>query len=401
MAAEAGFGTPSEGEAMARRRFQSPRPKRRGGRWSILKWEYGHKEKPNNRKLKRITVGPARLSFREAQRIAAEIVRPENQGLITPSGGATLKEFLETVYRPTVLPLFAKSTQERYKSVLDLHLEPQFGGLCLREMTPLTLQRYFSGLAGSLLAQESRDKIKDVLASALNSAVQYGFLVSNPTKGLRLPPPKMGKRSKPYMTPQQFGALVELIPEPYSSMVYVAVYTGLRASELIGLRWRNVHADSITINERCCRGDWGAPKSQASNATIAVNEAVIQRIHRLKMVMVEMRAGRATRRYPAVKSDGPDDLVFQSPVCGRPMRDNNVLVRFIKPAARKLGIGWVNWQVLRRSFATWLKLAGADVKDAQALMRHSRASTTLDIYQQFVPESQRRVVDRLTGLSIN
>ena len=46
------------------------------------------------------------------------------------------------------------------------------------------------------------------------------------------------------------------------------------------------------------------------------------------------------------------------------------------------------------------KLAGADVKkDAQALMRLSRASTTLDIYQQFVPESQRKVVDSLTGLA--
>ncbi len=42
-------------------------------------------------------------------------------------------------------------------------------------------------------------------------------------------------------------------------------------------------------------------------------------------------------------------------------------------------------------------LAGADVKDAQALMRHSRASTTLDIYQQFVPESQRRVVEQRDG----
>jgi hypothetical protein len=46
-----------------------------------------------------------------------------------------------------------------------------------------------------------------------------------------------------------------------------------------------------------------------------------------------------------------------------------------------------------------LKLAGADPKDAQSLMRHSRVSTTLDIYQQFVPESERRVVDRLSSLS--
>jgi hypothetical protein len=47
----------------------------------------------------------------------------------------------------------------------------------------------------------------------------------------------------------------------------------------------------------------------------------------------------------------------------------------------------------------WLKINGADVKDAQALMRHSRASTTLDVYQQFIPESQQRVVDGSVSLS--
>lgn len=80
------------------------------------------------------------------------------------------------------------------------------------------------------------------------------------------------------------------------------------------------------------------------------------------------------------------------------MRDNNVLSRYIKPAARKLGLDFVNWRCLRTSHATWLKQAGADVKDAQAQMRHSRASTTLDIYMQFVPESQRKVVDKLNTL---
>jgi site-specific recombinase XerD len=80
------------------------------------------------------------------------------------------------------------------------------------------------------------------------------------------------------------------------------------------------------------------------------------------------------------------------------MRDHNVLSRHLKPAARRLGLDFVNWQVLRRSFGTWLKIAGADVKDTQALMRHSRVSTTMDIYVQDVPESQRRAVDKLSKL---
>jgi hypothetical protein len=56
-------------------------------------------------------------------------------------------------------------------------------------------------------------------------------------------------------------------------MVYVAVFTGLRISELIGLRWNDVTFDppQLTIDERYCRGDWDAPKSEASNATIPVN----------------------------------------------------------------------------------------------------------------------------------
>ena len=79
------------------------------------------------------------------------------------------------------------------------------------------------------------------------------------------------------------------------------------------------------------------------------------------------------------------------------MRDNNILTRHIKPTARKLNPGWVNWHVLRRSCVTWLRQAGVDVKDAQGIMRHSRASTTQDVYQQLVPESQRRAVQKLTS----
>jgi integrase len=78
-------------------------------------------------------------------------------------------------------------------------------------------------------------------------------------------------KSKPFVTPAQFSALVELVAEPYATMVYVAVHTDLRVSELVGLRWRNVRADSIAVEERYCRGEWGPPKSEASNATVPVN----------------------------------------------------------------------------------------------------------------------------------
>jgi len=165
---------------------------------------------------------------------------------------------------------------------------------------------------------------------------------------------------------------------------------------ITGLKWRCIHDDSITIEERYCRGDWSVPKTDASAATIGVEEHVITRLLALKNLTVEVRAGRAIRKYKAVKSSGLDDLVFQSVKDGLPMNDQNILKRHLQPAARKLGLSFANWRCLRTSHATWLVQAGADPKSVQGQMRHSRISTTMDIYAQIVPEAQRRALKQLS-----
>jgi integrase len=395
---KADFDRPSKGDfdAVARRRFQNPQPKLEGNWWVLYYWQDDFKNGERGRRRKRQKIAPAAMREREALKMASEFLRPINQGLVNVGSATLFSDFVDGTYIPVVMPQMAKSTQDRYSGVIENYLKPQFGSLCLRDISVLTVDRYFADLGRSTkLEHESLDKIRDVLSSVLGSAVRYGLLIKNPVEGVRLPRRKRGKNNKPWITRPQFQSLIELMTEPYATMVYVAIYTGLRVSELIGLRWEDVHADSITIDERCCRGDWGAPKSDASNDTIPVNRAVIERIHRLKTLTVDVKAGRATRHYKVVKSDSPGDLVFQSVSKGVAMRDNNILKRHIKPAGRKLGLEFVNWRCLRTSYATWLKEAKADVKDAQKLMRHSRASTTLDIYQQFIPESQRRVVDGL------
>jgi len=394
-------GEPSKGdfERMARRRFQDPRPVRRGEWWTLLVWKDHFIAGKHKRKRQRIKLAPANMREREVLKVAAEYLRPLNQGLESIGSATNFQSYVESTYKPVVMPLMASSTRERYEGVIRNYLYPAFANSCLRDLTTLEIQRYFSGTTLSTLGQESKDKIRDVLSSILRSTVGYGLLVKNPVEGVRLPTSKRGKRkAKPHITPEQFEQLVNEIPEPYSTMVFVAVYTGLRVSELIGLRWEDVHADSITIDERYCRGDWGEPKSDCSNATIGVDGSVIERIEGLKSLTVIVRAGRAKRRYKAVKSAHPKDLVFQSVKDGKPMRDNNVLVRFIKPAARKLGIEFVNWRSLRTSYATWLIEAGANPKDVQGQMRHSRIATTMDIYAQFVPESQQRAISKMSAM---
>ena len=382
---------------MARRRYQKPTPKKRGKQWTILVREEVVDDGQRKRNVRRVALGPASLTRAQAERLRDDYLVSINEPAVGIGGACLFRDFAN-IYERDVLSTHASTTQERSKSVLKNYLNPAFGGSMLREITLERLQHYFAELQRSKLSPESVHKTRDVLSAVLRTAVDYGRLDMNPAEKIRLKKRRVNK-PKRFLRIGQFFQLLELIAEPYTTMVYVAVFVGLRVSELAGLRWRNIHVDSITIEQRFSRGDWDEPKSEASKSTIPVDAPVIQRIHRLKSLEVTVRAGRAWRRYKAVKSCGPDDLVFQSVVKGAPMRDNNILVRHIKPAARKLGIEWVNWQVFRRSCATWLQQAGVDVKDAQGLLRHSRASTTMDIYQQLVPESQRRAVAKLTAFA--
>jgi integrase len=386
-------------EKMARRRYQQPKPELWRNHWWIRVRQDEMVGGTLTRKLKRIKLGPATMPSREAAKVAAEYLRPVNQGLISAGSAMPFNQYLETTWMPTEFPLLAKTTQDSYQGIIAKYLGPRFSSLCLRDLTPLTLQRYFSGLAGEKVGHPSISKIRDCLSSILRSAARFGFIVQNPMVGLKLPVDKAPRRPKPVISPEQFRNLLEYVAEPYASMLFVSVWTGLRVSELIALKWRCIHTDSITVEERFFRGDWSTPKTDASAATIGVAPEVIARILRLKSLTVEVRAGVAVRKHKLVKSDEPDAVVFQSVQDGKPMNDQNVLRRHIKPVARRLGLNFVDWHCLRRSHATWLVQSGADPKSVQGQMRHSRISTTMDIYAQIVPASQRQAVEKLADFA--
>jgi integrase len=383
-------------ERMAKRRFQEPKPFREGNYWWITPWVDEFTDGHITRRKKRIKVADLAISEREARRIAAELMRPMNQGMETIGSATPFGTYVDATYRPTILPLLAAPVRKNYEYMLNRHLLPVFMDSPLRTMTTLTLQKFFSGLK---VSYASASKIRDALASVLNSAVEFEMLMKNPLKSVRLVRPRTGKRIKPTITPQQFQQLIDLVAEPYATMIYVCVLSGLRVSELIGLKWEDVHSDSLTIDERFCRGDWSVPKSEFSNATIGIDPSVTERIRKLKDLEVTIKWGaRGHKTFKVVRSSGPTDLVFQSLRTGAPMSDQNILKRHIQPVAEKLGIGCVTWQVLRRSYGTWMAQAGANPKDVQGQMRHSRISTTMDIYAQFVPESQRVAVKKMMTL---
>jgi integrase len=397
----------SECEAMAKRRHQCPTPFKHGNFWVINYREDVFEDGRYQRKQKQQQLAPETAKLREVLKLRDEFMAPFNHGSITAGSAVNFRDYVQMVYNRNKLPLLEASSQGRYEGVLDNYLVPEFGDKMLRDLTYDTVSAFFTRLAVKpveiaigkrtekrILTLESRHKIWTVFSSVMSAAVQAKHLHANPADGIDLGSDLIGKRVKPFLTPRQFHAVLQIMPEPYATMVYVSVFTGLRVSELAGLRWRNIDGRVLTIEQKFCRGHWGAPKSDASNATIIVANSVIQRIFALKEITVSVRAGWSTRVFKAVKSDGPNDLVFQGVHRGGPLNDGNVLRRHIKPAGIKVGAPHANWLALRRSTATWHKKAGTHVKDTQRLMRHENAQTTIDIYTQLEYETQVEAVDQ-------
>ena len=164
--AEANTGNPlkEDFERMARRRFQDPKPRRRGNWWTIQVRQDVFVDGKLQRSNKRVRLAPVAMTEREVRKVAAEYLRPLNQELQSVGSATNFAHYVERTYLTVVMPLFAKSTRDRSEGILENYLLPTFGGLALRDLSPLSIQRYFSNMATSALAHESRDKIRDVLA---------------------------------------------------------------------------------------------------------------------------------------------------------------------------------------------------------------------------------------------
>jgi integrase len=142
-------------------------------------------------------------------------------------------------------------------------------------------------------------------------------------------------------------------------MVETAISTGMRVSELIGLKWRCVDLDRglIRVEERYYRGDTDEPKTERS-----------RRVLSLGLLLEDYRSWKPT--------DASDDYVFQRN--GEPMDDRQLLRNVLRPAAKRLGIYFpgFGWHTFRRQNITVIQEEGATPFEAQAQAGHSKPAMT-------------------------
>jgi len=220
--------------------------------------------------------------------------------------------------------------------------------------------------------------LRNRLLKIFGTAERWGYLQSNPAKGAQVPA-LVDTRERLTLTPQQVRALLSELVEPYRTMVLLAVLSGLRRGELLGLRWKSVDFvdGSIPVVESNYHGRSSQPKTRASRRKVFVDAVVLDALARLRPTNTQ-----------------PDDLVFHSER-GTVLNPDNIRNRILVPACRRAGIPLVSWHNFRYTYSTWADPTGESIKALQAQLGHTDSRLTLGVYTQPMPASQRAISSKV------
>jgi integrase len=182
-----------------------------------------------------------------------------------------------------------------------------------------------------------------------------------------------------FLTVGEVEAVLLAVPDDVlgsieSTLYLTAAMTGLRQSELIALRWRDVDwsAGKIRVRRGYVRGEFGTTKSRRGFRAVPLADRV---------------AGELERHFQRSAYQADGDLVFGHPQIGKPLDRSKILKRF-KAAEARAGVRIVTYHDLRHTFGTQMAAAGTPMRTLQEWMGHSDFKTTL-IYADYAPDDRR------------
>lgn len=276
-----------------------------------------------------------------------------------------------------------------------------FEGVTMRELTPTMIQKWENGLLASGLAPTTVIKYHRLLSETCRHAVNVDVLVKNPCNAVKTP--KRQAPSPNSLTTDSYARLAATLdvmePSPLVTAAAIALHTGMRQGEVCGLRWRcyDPKARTIQVEESIGVAHGGtyskAPKTKSSRRAVPVSPQLATILERRRLAMVydlqEVGVSLKPEEFGRLYVVGFIDGRFRDPlrICKEwaAMSDSFGLVG---TQGRK-----VTFHDLRHSFATRAIAAGADVKAVAAVLGHTNAAITLNVYADADPESKRRASD--------
>lgn len=299
-------------------------------------------------------------ALKQEQALRRELEQRADPSAKAPLFGDFATDFLEKYARANNKP----SEYESKKGILEQHLVPWFAELRLDELGAEDVEAYKAAKLKLGLAEKTVNNHLAVLGKMLALAIEWkrtGFAPK--VKRLKLPEQKFD-----FLTFDEAHRLVQNAGG-WAQMIIVALNTGLRMGELLGLRASDVFHDKLMVRQAIVRGKVTTPKS-----------------HKPREVPLNARARAAFAALNVVHAD-PASRVF-----GEMARGGTKWPLW--SACKGAGLRRIGWHVLRHTFASHLVMRGVPMKSVQELLGHSDIRMTMR-YAHLSPDVKVDAVSEL------
>lgn len=328
---------------------------------------------------------------KDAEKKLTELLHEHDTGTLIRPGKIHLKEYLERWLKDYVWLNLAPKTAEGYEHICQRHLAPSLGNMTLNGLKPEHLQHYYSEKQSSGLSATTVRHHHTLLHKALQTAVEWGLLARNTADAVS-PPRAQGIEMSIWNEDEIATFLESAKGTPYYTLFYLALYTGMRRSELLALRWcdldllelqvyvsRSLHVlkgGEVVIRQ---------PKSAKGRRMIALtpSTALVLREHQ----------GKQQLDRAMLRASLKDDALVFSDIEGKPLLPNTVTHAWIK-LVRRTGIKPIRFHDARHSHASLMLKQGTHPKIVQERLGHASIQVTLDTYSHVAPGLQEAAAVR-------
>jgi integrase len=330
----------------------------------------------DGRRVRRSYYGRTRHEVRDRLRLA---LREAQEGVQPGTRRDTVAAYLAG-WLDAMEGTVRSSTLRRYRQIVTHQLAPYLGRLPLSGLTPADVEAMLRRLSDAELSPRSVHHARAVLRSALAGAVRHGQVSRNVAalaKG-----PRLEHREIRTLSPDQVRAfLIAVRGHRHEALFTVAVATGMRQGELLGLRWSDVDpiAGTLTVRHALQWVDREArlvePKTARSRRTVPLPEVAQQALAALPRDSVYVFANDA----------------------GGPLHPGTVY-HALQAALAAGGLPRVSFHALRHSYASLLIAQGVHPRVIMEALGHSQISLTMNTYGHVIPALEREAAERMDAL---
>lgn len=340
------------------------------------------------------------MTKKEARSEAKNFLAKINQPTLTPETAVKFTAFVESVYLPRAEQRMRPSTYRGYK-VLWRAIKPFCEGLWTRDIRTRHVQAILDAMAKTERFNiNSLKHIKSFLSGIFRLADQQGYYDgASPVRETSLPQVRQADETHAYSL-EEVLTMIDAVPEPASTLIAAAAFTGARRGELRGMFWENYQDGELLIARSIWNGIATDPKSRNSKAPIPIISKLAA-----KLEAHRVRLGKPTTGsiFPnaAGNAGDPDSLLRRvilpalevCEMCSKPESEHRRATH--KYERNKVLPQWRGWHAFRRGLATNLNRLGVDDSVIQRILRHSNVAVTQACYIKTASQDAKAAMQKL------